>query len=145
MDNSDQPAGTLLAAFSPNRLFAGGMLAVWIGFVVLWLTSGGDRQGKLIYGIAAVMLAALCATDLIWSPRLKVTAAGLTIHSPTLTATYTWSQIEAIRVDRRRRLGLSSATLEIDAGEQLAVLSRRALNADPQDVAEVIEAVRSPG
>ncbi len=133
----------MLASFSPNRLLAAGMLVVWAGFVVLWLTAGGDRPGKLLYGIGAVMLAGLCATDLIWSPRLKITTSGLSIHSPTLSATYTWAQIEDVRVDRRRRLGLSSATLEIDAGAQLAVLSRRALNADPQSVAAVIEAARA--
>ena len=38
--------------------------------------------------------------------------------------------------------GLRSTTLEIDAGEVLAVLSRRSIGADPERVAELLSAFR---
>jgi hypothetical protein len=53
-----------------------------------------------------------------------------------------WDEVDGVRADTRIRHGLRSTTLEIDAGPLLAVLSRRALGAEPADVADVVEAFR---
>jgi len=46
-----------------------------------------------------------------------------------------WAEVEAIRVDQRSRLGLSSRLLEVDTGETVHLFSGRELGADPADVA----------
>lgn len=122
---------------------AAGLLILWLAVVVLWLSTNTDRAGKLLYGIAAVLLVALAATDVLWTPRLAVTPSGLVVRSPTRSGRFGWDEIATVRVDRRSRLGLRQATLEVDLDEDLLVFSRRSLDADPQDVLEVIEAARA--
>ncbi len=129
--------------YGPNRAFAAAMGVVWLAFVVLWWTTS-DRPGRLLYGLAALVLLAVCAGDLIWNPRLTVLATGVRIHSPGTRASLTWDEIETVRVDSRGHLGLAARTLEIDAGEHLIVLGQRSLGADPRDVAGVIDAFRPP-
>jgi len=69
-------------------------------------------------------------------------ADGLLVRTPLTRARIAWSDVEAVRADARERLGLRSVTLEIDAGEQLLVFSRRALGADPERVAGLISAFK---
>jgi Bacterial PH domain len=132
-----------IATFRPSRLVAGLLLLVGLGFVVLWRTTAADPVGHLLYGVAIVFVAAVAATDLLWSPRLAVTPSGVAVRSPTRSGRYPWPAIDAIRVDRRRRLGITQTSLEIDLGEDLIVLSQRALGKDPTDVLGIIKAVRS--
>ena len=131
-----------IAAFRPRRLGAGLLVLACVVFVILWATTDTDRVGKLLYGIAVVFVAAVAATDLLWSPRLAVTASGLAVRSPTRSGRFAWSAIDEIRVDRRRRRGITQASLEIDLGDDLIVLSQRALGTDPADVMQIIEAAR---
>ena len=131
-----------IATFRPRRLVAGLLVLACVVFVILWATTDTDRVGKLLYGIAVVFVAAVAATDLLWSPRLAVTASGLAVRSPTRSGRFAWSAIEEIRVDRRRRRGVTQASLEIDLGDDLIVLSQRALGTDPADVIQIIEAAR---
>jgi hypothetical protein len=56
-----------------------------------------------------------------------------------------WSQVERVRVDNRLRFGLRTDMLELDAGEQLFLLSRYDLGAEPRDAFEALEAVRRSG
>lgn len=131
-----------IATFRPSRLVAGLLVLVCLLFVVLWRTTATDRVGHLLYGVAVVFVAAVAATDLLWSPRLAVTASGIVIRSPTRSGRYAWTTIESIRVDRRRRLGITQASLEIDLGDDLIVLSQRALGSDPTRVLEIINAAQ---
>lgn len=105
---------------------------------------GGDRPGRLLAAIAAVVLTLYVVGDLVFTPRLVADAAGLRIWSPLTRAQLTWPQVESVRADSRIRLGIRATTLEIDAGEVLAVLSRRALGADPAQVADLLNAFRRP-
>jgi hypothetical protein len=50
-----------------------------------------------------------------------------------------------VRADTRQRLGLRSVTLEIDAGDELHVFSKRALGAEPDAVAGLIRAMDPRG
>lgn len=99
-----------------------------------------DRAGQVLLVGAALVLLAYTVTDLVFWPRLVVSAAGLDVRTPQTRAHLDWADVEAVRADARQRLGLRSVTLEIDAGEHLVVFSRRALGADPESAAGVIRA-----
>jgi uncharacterized membrane protein YhhN len=132
-----------IATFRPSRLVAGLLVLVCLAFVVLWRTTPADPVGHLLYGVAVVFVAAVAATDLVWSPRLAITTSGIVVRSPTHSGRYPWIVVDAIRVERRRRLGITQAALEIDLGDDLIVLSQRALGTDPTAVLEIINVVRS--
>ena len=129
--------------FVPDRRYTGcavGGLVVAVGLAVL----AGDAPGRLLAAVAVAFLGVYVVSDLLFSPRLVVSAEGVVVNAPLVRARLAWSQIEDVRVDARQRLGLRSATLEIDAGATLAVLSRRAIGTDPAAAAELIGAFRPP-
>jgi hypothetical protein len=103
---------------------------------------GGDPAGRLILGIAAVLLAGLAGTDLLVVPRLAVSAEGVTVRTLSVRRRLPWDRIESIRLDERSRLGLASRTLEIDAGDVLIVLGRHSLGADPREVYPLVLALQ---
>jgi PH (Pleckstrin Homology) domain-containing protein len=132
------------ARFVPDRRFtalaAGGAV---VALAVLLVTD--DTPGRLILGIAALVLAGYVVTDLLFSPRLVASADGVVVNAPLTRARLAWPEIEDVQADTRLRFGLRSTTLEIDAGSTLAVLSRRAIGADPAEAADVIRAFRPAG
>lgn len=131
------------ARFAPDRRYtvaaAVGLLAAVTAVLVT-----GDPAGRLLAGLAAVVLAGYVLADLVFSPRVVASAAGVIVNSPLTRARLAWPQIEDVRADTRLRFGLRSVTLEIDAGGTLAVLSRRAIGADPEEAAALIRAFRPP-
>lgn len=129
--------------FGPDRRLtaATGVLTL-VALAAATLTS--DGPGRALLGGAALVLLAYTVTDLIFWPRLSADAEGLQVHTPLSRARIAWRDVEAVRADSRERLGLRSVTLEIDAGEHLVVLSRRALGADPAAVAALILAFAPP-
>lgn len=144
MDKSDRP-GTDRApslAYGPDRRLS---VAYAVGAAIfLALAIGtGDAPGRLLYALAAVVLAALVVGDLSARPRLVVDRTGLLVRTPLSTARLAWTDIEDVTVDERARHGLAARTLEIDAGARLLVLSGRSLGADPRAVAGVIAAFRT--
>lgn len=142
MDN-DPSERRSRATFGPDRrltaLCAGGALIA----LILAITFS-DAPGRLLFGIAAALLLGYVITDLAFAPRLAADPAGLEVRTPFVRAKLSWSDIEQVHADARQRYGLRTVTLEIDAGEQLIVLSRRALGQDPQLVAEIVGAF-APG
>jgi hypothetical protein len=125
--------------FGPDRrltALCAALAAIAVAFVIL----SGDAAGRVLAGAAAAVLAGYVATDLGFAPRLVASPAGLRVRTPAVRATLAWSDVDAIRVDERSHMGLMSRTLEIDAGSLLVVLSRRTLGADPQVVADLLEA-----
>ncbi len=141
MDNLGSRAAE--ARFVPDRrytfLAAGGFVVALVAVLL-----AGDGPSRLIAAVAALVLLGYALSDLVFSPRLTISTEGVTIRSPLTRARLPWSQIDSVRADVRLRHGLRSTTLEIDAGSVLAVLSRRALGAEPQDVADLADAFR-PG
>ena len=125
------------ASFGPDRRLTGACGAGALLGIVLTL-SISDAPGRLLLGLATALLAAYVATDLLYSPRLVVDADGVRVHSPFTRAQWTWPELERVQADGRLRYGLRTVTLEIDAGEQLVVLSRRALGESPELVAEIV-------
>lgn len=133
------------AQFSPDpRLTAltgcGAVLAAGISFAT-------DAAGRLLFLAAALVLLGYTVTDLVFRPRLLVDATGIRVRSPLARADLPWQHIERVRADERQRYGVRSVTLEIDSGDHLIVLSRRALGAPPDAVADLVRAFdpRSPG
>ena len=53
-----------------------------------------------------------------------------------------WDAVEAIRLDRRSRRGITAETLEIDAGESLHLFGRRDLDAPLDEVAAALTEAR---
>lgn len=127
--------------FGPDRRLTA---AAGLGAVVAALATllAGDAPGRILIGGAALLLLGYTVTDLVFWPRLVLSAEGVRVHSPLARAQLSWHEVTAVRADVRQRYGLRLVTLEIDAGEQLIVLSRRALGADPQEVAGLAAAFR---
>jgi len=135
VDNSGRAP---ICRFAPSRpLGLTAAAAALLAVAVAVATS--DDSGRLLAGIAAVVLVSVAGNDLIFAPRLEASADGMAIRSPTVWRTLPWTEIDSIRVDERSRLGLASRTLEIDAGDVLVVLSRHALGADPREVATLVQ------
>jgi hypothetical protein len=107
-----------------------------LGLAVWW----DDAAGRLLAALSVLILGGYAVTDIVFWPRLTASGRGLRIRTPTDRTDLPWADIDAIRVDERSRLGLQSRTLEIDAGPQLVVFSRRMLGEDPRTVLDVLEA-----
>ncbi len=129
------------ARFIPDRrytaLAAGGALGA---LAALALTS--DAAGRLLFGTAAVLLLGYVIADLVFSPRLTASRAGIVINTPFTRARLAWADVDEVRTETRIRRGLRSTTLEIEAGALLAVFSRRVLGIEPVEAAALIEAFR---
>ncbi|MGI8677920.1 MAG: PH domain-containing protein [Jatrophihabitans sp.] len=134
---------TPVARFAPDRRYTAAAAAGAI-IAALLVVLATDAPSRLMAGVACVVLILYAASDLVFSPRLTVTPAGLVIHSPLTRARLVWDEVESVHADSRVRLGLRSTTLEVDAGATFAVFSRRALGADPEDAAGLIRTFR-PG
>jgi hypothetical protein len=144
VDNLPTQRPLPVARFIPDRrytaLAAGGVVAA---LAAALLTD--DAPGRVLFGVAVVVLLAFVVADLVFSPRLTASAAGVVINAPLKRARLAWDDVVAVRAETRFRRGLRSTTLEIEAGEDLlAVFSRRALGAEPADAAARIEAFRPP-
>ena len=144
VDGSAVDARAPSLRFGPDRRLTAltGVLAV-IAIAAAALAS--DPAGQLLLAGAALVLLAYTVTDLVFWPRLTVSADGLLVRTPATRRLIPWSEVQAVRADTRQRAGLRSVTLEIDAGERLVVFSRRALGADPTDVAGLISAFQPRG
>jgi hypothetical protein len=101
-----------------------------------------DAGGRLLLGLAVVILLGYVGCDLVFSPRLTASADGIVVNSPMTRARLSWDDVDEVRAETRIRRGLRNTTLEVDAGSVLAVFSRRALGADPVHVAELVQAFR---
>jgi hypothetical protein len=129
--------------FGPNRALSVLWLVLALVAVGVVVTTT-DAEGRLLVGGAAIVLAIYGIVGVVFWPRLSVGPAGLRVHTPTRRAAYRWAEIDTVRLDERRRLGLSAGTLEIEAGDALVVLSRWALGADPRVVLALVQSYAPP-
>jgi hypothetical protein len=132
--------------------------AVLLGLVgavglLAWVALGArtgtlDPPGRLLLGVAGVVVGAAAVVGLRARPRLAADDDALVLRGALTTRRWPWARVDAVRVVRMRRLGLPAAYLEIDArdddgGERLLVLGRLELGADPADVADALQAHRA--
>ncbi|MEO3770721.1 PH domain-containing protein [Micromonospora sp. B9E7] len=123
----------------PAAKLAGAVLLIALGL----LFADGDSVRLVLAALAAAALAGWAARDLIAPVRLAVDPAGLTvIRGFAGRRRLPWPEIEAITVDRRPRLGLTSEVLEIDTGESLHLFGRYDLGTTPEEVATELRAAR---
>ncbi|MEU7587933.1 PH domain-containing protein [Micromonospora sp. NPDC049230] len=123
----------------PAVKLAGAVLLAALGL----LFADGDPVRLVVAVLAAAALAGWAVRDLVAPVRLAVDPAGLTvIHGFAGRRLLPWSAVEEIAVDRRPRLGLTSETLEIDAGDSLHLFGRYDLGATPEEVAAALRAAR---
>ncbi len=117
------------------------------GAVIFALVAFGypaDRAQTVVAGAGAAVLAVLALRDLVAPVRLAADATGLTVVSGYASRRHIpWRDIERIRVDERRRLGLRSQLLEIDTGQRLYLLSGYELTAAPEDVVNELRTMRT--
>jgi hypothetical protein len=139
------PAGTLspVGRWSPRPVETA---AAAVGAVVaLLLAVVADPAGRVLFGVAAAGLLALVAADLVLRPRLTADAGGVGVRTLAVRRRLPWSALQRVDVDERTRYGLTSRTLELDAGETLVVLGRRSLGSDPREVADALARIRYTG
>jgi Bacterial PH domain len=101
-----------------------------------------DPAGELLLGVAAALLAGIAGTDLLLRPRLRADANGIEVRTLSVRRALPWAEVSRVRVDEHSRFGRTARTLEVDAGDTLVLLSRRALGTDPRDVADALAAIR---
>jgi hypothetical protein len=105
------------------------------------LFAAGDRVQLVLALLAAAALAGWAVRDLVAPVRLAVDGEGITvIRGFAGRRLLPWPSVEAIRVERRTRRGLTAETLEIDTGESLHLFGRYDLDAPPEEVAEALHA-----
>ncbi|MET8229100.1 PH domain-containing protein [Micromonospora sp. NPDC005298] len=123
----------------PAAKLAGAVLLVALGL----LFADGDPVRVAVAALAAAAVAGWAVRDLVAPVRLAVGPDGLTvIRGFAGRRLLPWSAVEAIAVDRRPRFGLTSETLEIDAGDSLHLFGRYDLGANPEEVAAELRAAR---
>lgn len=117
--------------------------AAWVlaALLVLATLLSDENAGRLLLGLAALLTAALALFGSVARPRLHVDDTGLTVRGLTGSRHLPWHRVK-VRLMRTRRWGRESHTLELDAEEDLVVLTRLDLGADPEEVAEVLHALR---
>lgn len=140
----DDTGGETLASWRVPRSVPALKLAGAVGLVAIGLLlAEGDpvRPGLAVLVATGLLIWAL--RDVITPVRLAVDPGGVWVASGYAgRRRLTWDQVERIRVDTRPRLGLRTATLEIDAGESLHLLGRQDLGASPEEVVEMLDAAR---
>jgi hypothetical protein len=147
---SDHSSGALTWSTAPGLvilLWIGGALAgVWFTLLTL---AHADPAGRVLAVVATIglLLTALFTTRA--RPRLRADADGITVRGLIGSRHTPWPLVQRVRVITIRRFGLRRSTLEIDTEtadgtEQLVVLSRIDLGAEPEDVLAELGAYR-PG
>jgi hypothetical protein len=118
------------------------------GAVVFAIVAGtiADPTAKAVAGLAAILLAAFAVRDRVARIRLAADRTGLTVvHGYAGQRHFAWPEIEAVKIDNRPRFGVSRPLVEIDAGEQLYLFSRRELGEEAEQVVRDLAALRNDG
>ncbi len=107
------------------------------------LFAGGDPVRPGLAGLAAAGLLLWALRDVVAPVRLAVDRDGLTVlRGFAGRRRLPWDSVEAIRLERRARRGITAETLEIDAGESLHLFGHRDLDAPLDEVAAALDEAR---
>ncbi|USX50081.1 PH domain-containing protein [Lentzea sp. HUAS12] len=115
----------------------------WVAAAALALATllADDNAGRLLIGLATLLVSYLAAFASIARPRLTADADGLAVRGFASTTLLPWHEVK-VKLQTTRRLGREQQTLELDADDRLVVLTRLDLGADPEEVAGVLHALR---
>lgn len=106
----------------------------------------GERVPGAVGLLAAVGFALYGLRDVLARDRLHADGQGVTtVRGFAGRRHLDWSQIERIRLDERLRFGARTQLLELDAGDEIYLLSRFDLGAEPREVLRVLTALRPTG
>ncbi|TKK84502.1 PH domain-containing protein [Herbidospora galbida] len=120
---------------------AAGTLICLLLVVYGWLA--GDLRALILVGVAAIVLAAFTARDVIARVRLSADAGGITVVEGFAgRRRIAWHEIERIKVDERARYGLRTTILEIDTGDDIHLFSQYDLGEPVVPVAETLIRMR---
>jgi hypothetical protein len=130
-DEPEPPASGTPDAAPPTEVsfrVDGRLTAVRVAGTVVFLLLAYAFQaepGRVLFAGAASLLCAVYAVrDLAAPRRLSADAEGVTVVTGFAgRRRLGWDQIDAVRVDQRRRLGTRTELLEIDTGDNLYLFS----------------------
>jgi hypothetical protein len=139
----DEPAITGSMTWSPRWtvVTAVGALGVAIAVVAFTTATSDGVGGALLVGLAGAVLS-VAVYDAIVRPALVAGPDGLTIRQGWAPRHYPWPVITRIEVVTTRRLLVLHA-LEIDAGDDLVLLTQRRLGAELRAVAATLTTYRA--
>lgn len=110
--------------------------------LALLFASEPDRAGLAL--IAAALLSVLALRDILAPVRLAADGDGLVVVTGfARRRRIPWSEIERVRVDERKRLGLRTEMLEVDTGTTLHLFSTYELGARCDEVADALRTLRT--
>ncbi|GIJ47287.1 hypothetical protein Val02_41730 [Virgisporangium aliadipatigenens] len=103
-----------------------------------------DRGALFMLALGAVVLGLIAARDLLVPVRVAADPTGVTVATGFAGRRHIeWSEVEAVRVDERARLGIRNQLLELDTGEQIYLYGERELGAPCAEVAARLEQFRT--
>ncbi|MDX8032115.1 PH domain-containing protein [Lentzea sp. BCCO 10_0856] len=115
----------------------------WVLVLMLAIATflADDNAGRLLVGLATLLVSYLAAFATLARPRLTAGVDGLSVRGFASTTHLPWHEVK-IKLQTTRRLGREQQTLELDAEDRLVVLTKLDLGADPEEVAGVLHALR---
>jgi hypothetical protein len=132
-------AETLSWAPHPGMVAMAWVLAAGAG---AWTFLVDDAPGRILLGVAAIVLAVAGLFGTVARPRLAVDAGGITVRGLAGRRHWPWADV-TVRLVHTRRLGRDMPTVELDADPDLIVLGWLDLGTDPADVIDAIRALRA--
>jgi hypothetical protein len=102
-------------------------------FVIFAIALGAPERWIAV--LIAAGLAAYTLRDVTARERLRADAEGVVVARGYFgRRRLAWSELDTVRVDERTRFGAEVYTLELDADDEIYLLSRHDLGADPREV-----------
>jgi hypothetical protein len=122
----------------------------WLGALAaaFWCVLGTEATGRLLAGVAVLVLGSAALFGSRARPRLAADRAGLEVRGLGRATHFDWSGVSRMRLVHTRRLGRDMPILEIEArrpgdpDDRLMVFGWLDLGADPRDVTEALHALR---
>jgi hypothetical protein len=137
VDNLDQVKAH---SWAPRPALVG-MAWALAAAALAWVLLSDDTPGRVLLGLAAIMLACLALFGTLARPRLAADAQGITVRGWGARRHWPWGEVN-VRLAHHRRFGREVAMVELDAEDDLVVLGWLDLGADPADVVDAIRALR---
>jgi hypothetical protein len=130
--------------WSPRPAETGALASIGLGLALAVVLV--DVTGRVLVGLAALLVLGVVVRDVVARPRLAAGPDGVDVKGWTTPRHLPWPGLQ-VRVRETRRFGVRTRTLELDtaAGADdegvLVVLGRRDLGTDPAEVARALRAL----